>query len=46
MLLLAAELLSIVVCLGSAQGEVSAVDSINGLAYHKLYGVMRASVAV
>ena len=46
MLLLAAELLSIVVCLGSAQGELGTVDSINGLAYHKLYGAMRASAAV
>ena len=46
MLLLAAELLSIVVCLGSAAGELSPVDTIDGLVHGKLCGAMRASAAV
>ena len=46
MLLLAAELLSIVVCLGSAAGELSPVDTTDGLVLGKLCGAMRASAAV
>ena len=46
MLLLAAELLSIAVCVGSAGSELGPVDTTNELAHHKLYGAVRASAAV
>ena len=45
MLLLAAELLSISVCLGSAEGELGPFDTTDGLVRGKLYGAMRASAA-
>jgi hypothetical protein len=46
MLLLAPELLSIAVCVGSAGSELGPVDTINGLARHKLYSAVRASAVV
>ena len=43
MLLLAAELLSINVCLGSAERELSLIGTINGVIVDKLYNTVRAS---
>ena len=43
MVLLAPELRSITVCLGSAAGELGPIDIAHGLILGKLYGFARAS---
>ena len=43
MLLLAPELLAIAVCAGSAESELSPIDTTDGLINDKLYGAARAN---